>query len=269
MVFDVYPDVLKTINIGENNIIYRLWGRANQILFRRAHRVYTISDGLKCQLSAYVPSEKIHAIPLWMALSDIVPVKKVDNIFSREQGFENKFVVQYSGNIGQAHNVEILVDIAADLSDYADIQFVIIGRGQKSERIKALIAEKQLINCVLLPFQPEEMIKYSLANAEIGVVMIDDKAAQMSVPSKIYNMMAVGSTILAIAPPASELAKIITQFKNGACFSQTETEAIKAFILKMYANQDELANYRNNSLKASKNFTIRNALKIFDVYEKQ
>ena len=45
--YDIYPDALKTIGIGENSIIYKLWGRLKTRLYRKAERIYTLSEGMK------------------------------------------------------------------------------------------------------------------------------------------------------------------------------------------------------------------------------
>lgn len=267
MVFDVYPDVLKTIGVRASNPIYRVWSWANRKVFNKAHCVFTIGDGMKNQVSQYVTREKIISVPLWTALSDIEPIEKNKNPFSIQHKFNEKFVIQYSGNIGVAHRVEILVDLAELLKDYNDIVIVIIGRGARTDDIKKLIKDKQLTNCILLPFQPEEMIKYSLSNAEIGVVMIEEKAAQMSIPSKIYNMMAVGSAIIAVAPENAEVAKIISGYNNGAVFNNSEVGQMKDYVLKLYNDKPKLNDTQLNSIRASKDFTMANAKKIYDFYE--
>lgn len=266
MVFDVYPDILKSFKIGERNPLYKLWAKANRMLFPRAHRVYTISDGLATILSQYIPPEKIKVVSVWGSISNLKQIPKYLNPFTKSFGFEDKFIVQYSGNIGQAHNVEILLELARELQGYPKIHFVIIGRGRKIKVIKDQIEKYKLTNCVLLPFQPEEMIRYSLSNADIGVVMIDQKAALLSVPSKVYNMMAAGSALLAIAPRNSELFNIIDKYGNGKCFNESELESIKQFIIDLSMDPDSLAKYKNNSTLASATFTSENAKKIYLSY---
>ena len=266
MIFDVYPDILTSFGIGKRNPVYRLWCLANKRLFARAHRIYTISNSLRDALSQYVTADKINVVKPWGSLSNLVPVPKQENPFTLELGLEKKLVVQYSGNIGMTHNVELLIRLASDLQDYPMISFVIIGRGKKVEMISKLIEKDALSNCILLPFQPEDKILYSLSNADIGVVMLDDKAGRFSIPSKVYNIMAVGSAILAIASPKSDLGAIVDRYQNGVCFSSCEYEAIKDFIIEMSSNPVKLSLYRANSIRASSDFTMKNARMIVDSY---
>jgi glycosyltransferase involved in cell wall biosynthesis len=266
MIFDVYPDVLRNFNVSERNPVYRLWEKLNQHLFPKSHKIYTIGNGLADILENYVEREKINVVPLWTGLTNITPLEKADNIFAKKHGLENKFVIQYSGNIGQTHNIECLIEAAEALKEFRDLSFLIIGRGAKVKKIKNLIAEKGLKNCSVLPFQPDDMIRYSLAVADIGVVVIDEKAAQMSVPSKVYNIMAVGSALLCIAPKNSELFNMVDRYQNGEVWPGNNVEGIKNYILKLYNDEKLLAQYKSNSVSASKNYTMRNASVIFHEY---
>jgi len=266
MVFDVYPDILTSYGIRARNPVYRFWSWANKRLFARAHRIFTISNGLRNVLSQYVPADKIQVVAPWGSISNLTPVPKDANPFTKSLGLENKIVVQYSGNIGTAHNVELLVELARDLQKYESIHVVIIGRGKKVEIIRKLIEKFSLSNCTVLPFQPEENILYSLSNADIGVVMLDDNAGQFSIPSKVYNIMAAGSALLAIAPPNSDLASIVSKYQNGICLPGNEYEGIKSFITDLSVDTDKLNFYKSNSIRAAANFTVENARLIAHSY---
>ena len=82
-------------------------------------------------LSSYVPGEKIKIIPLWTGLINATHIPKSQNLWLKELGLENKFIVQYSGNIGYTHNVEVFVNIAREMKAENDIRFLIIGRGER------------------------------------------------------------------------------------------------------------------------------------------
>jgi glycosyltransferase involved in cell wall biosynthesis len=269
MIFDVYPDILKTVGKGEENPIYKVWAYLNKRVFKRAHRIFTIGEGLKSKLAEYIDDERINNIPLWATLSGTDPIPKSENIFLKDHNIEDKFIVQYSGNIGQTHNIEILVELAERLKNFGDIHFVIIGRGTKIPSLKAKIGSMNLNNIQVLPFQPNDMIKYSLSGADIGVVLIDKNAAQMSVPSKTFNMMAMGSVILALAPNESELNRLINLHKNGACIDESEISKIENFILEVYKNEDIRRKFKNNSLNGAEMYTEKNAEKILKIYTDQ
>ena len=266
MIFDVYPDVLKNFGIKDNNFVYRVWAYINKKVLPEAHRVYTIGQSMAEAVQKYIQKEKVEIIPLWSGLSDAKPISKKDNLFAIKHQLVDKFVIQYSGNIGHTHDIESLIYVARNLKDQKDICFLIIGRGTKFKYIKNLIAEFELNNCLVLPFQPDEMIKYSLAVADIGVVVVGEKNAQMSIPSKVYNILAVGSALLCISSEDSELSKIVEDYRNGKNFTQESIEDISEYILSLKKDNRLLRRYKKNSLDASKDFTIKNATKIYNAY---
>lgn len=264
MIFDVYPDVLRGIGIKESNSVYKLWARANRKIFKKAHRVYTIGDGLASLLKQY--SNNIKVIPLWSTLLNLKPLHKSENPFSIEHGFQEKFVVQYSGNIGEGQNIEILIEVARRLSEHDKIHFLIIGRGTKVPKLKQLVSSYKLNNITILPFQPPETIKYSLANADLGIVMVEGVAGSSSLPSKTFNMMAVGTPILAIAPESSELAMLIKNHNNGVVFSNNDIVHIAKYVKEISLNTNGLDQMSKSSIEAAKQYTFKNAEDVFNHY---
>lgn len=266
LVFDVYPDVLKIYNINESKWIYRAWISWNKKLFKKVHRLYTIGEGMKKLLAQYTDAKNIFIIPNWSGLTKIKPVAKSENPFVMENKLQNKFIVQYSGNIGYTHNVELLVEVAKMMKEYNDIIFLIIGRGDRVNHIKNLIQEYKLDNCIQMPFQPDETLNFSLAAADLGVVILDEKTAHASVPSKIYNLQAVGVPIVAIASLDSEINEHIEKYGNGKTFAQNDLEGVKNYILKCKSDKGYLKQISDNSIIASKEFSMTNANKYYKHY---
>ena len=110
-----------------------------------------------------------------------------------------------------------------------------------------------------MTWQSPDILPYSLSAADLGVVTLNDTTAQLSVPSKTYNLMAAGVALLSIAPETSALAQLIQDHKNGRNFNAGQTMEIVDFILQCRNNRKELSVMSENSLKASKNYTYYNA----------
>lgn len=269
LMWDVYPYALKITGIKESNIIFRMWGKANQRIFRSAYRIFTIGNGLAKLISDYVSPERIEVIPIWSGITDYKPVSKKKNPFIINNNLDNKFIVQYSGNIGAGHNIESLLEAAKKTISDQDIIYLIIGRGLKLEKVKTLIEKNNLRNCMVLPFQPDDQIKYSISAADLSVVLIEDELAQVSIPSKVYNIMKVGSVILSISPDNSELGKTVMKYRNGRNFDKSDINNLVEFIIDMKQNPDKLLEYKKRSLAAANDFSIANAKKFLDSYLNQ
>lgn len=264
MEYDIYPDALKTIGISERNVLSRLWGRINSRLLKKADKVYTLSEGMKTCLAKYCDIEKIKVVPLWSASSDFRPLNKEENPFIIEHALKDKFIVMYSGNIGYTHSVEVLVEVAKVMKDDSNIHFLIIGEGKKKGIIDSEVKKCGLENVTLLPYQSIQMLPYSLSSADLGVITLDENVSKVSVPSKTFNLMAVGAPLLAISNEDTEMFNLIHKYQNGRCIPKNNIRGMVEYIRELKNNSLLREHYGNNSLKASKDFTYKNARFYFE-----
>lgn len=259
IVYDIYPDALTNIGIKKTSFLYRKWIKWNNKLFAKADKIFTLSDGMKKQLSSYTDNNKIVSIPNWSASTKLHPINKEENIFIKNHNLTDKFIVLYSGNIGNTHNVEYIIEIAKELKDNSNIQFLIIGEGGKKKILENKVIEYGLDNCSFLTWQSVDMMPYSLASADIAVVTLNDDTAALSVPSKTYNLLAVGAPLLCIASEKTELYKLVSEYNNGKCFGKNDIEEMSKYILDIHNNPNLKNELSHNSLEASKQFTYKNA----------
>lgn len=260
LIYDIYPDALVQYNIlKEKSFIVKFWKTLNSKVFLKANRIFTISEGMSELISSYVPKNKIEVVPIWTDAEFLKPLPKDENLFLKKLDLSGKFLIQYSGNLGRTHDVEVLVELANEFKDNSNVFFLIIGEGNKKKIIEEKIKEYQLTNCLLLPWQPVEMIPYSLSAPDLGVVTIGSEASNLSVPSKTFNLMSVQVPILAIADKDSELARIILKYSIGNAFSKNQLREMKEYILNLVNNPDKLIKLKENALTASKDFTKENA----------
>jgi glycosyltransferase involved in cell wall biosynthesis len=261
LVYDVYPDALVAFHFfGDQAYVTRLWRKANRRIFAKAKKIFTISNGMKKVLAQYVPADSIQVVPVWSHNDFLKPVPKADNLFIRQQGWQDKFLVIYSGNLGHTHDIEMLVEMAAKITDDT-IHFVIIGDGDKKQLLKEQIAAFQLTNCSLMPWQEVAMLPYSLSAADLAVVSLGKEASALSVPSKTFNLLSVGAPLICITAAASELSALVHQYQLGECFEATEIDRMIEFIYKVKSNSGYQLELRQHALKASKDFGPENALR--------
>lgn len=267
-IYDHYPEALMANGIREDGMFYKWWAVRNREIYPKAQIVYALSHNLESIVRSYAPDSNVVVIPNWSAFSGWIPISRNKNRYIIDDKLEDKFVVQYSGNIGVTHNVETLVEVAAALRAQKDIHFQIIGRGDRAGFIGELIRRKQLQNCQILPFRNDEYLYESLCSAQLAIVILDNKTTDISVPSKIYNIMAAGVPMMAIAPPMSAVAGIVKEYQIGAVFDKVDISGMSEFLLEMRNNPDLRNMMAENSLKASCNFTKANAGKYLEFYLK-
>jgi len=253
VVFDTYPDALKLIGFKENSIIYRLWKLVNIVVFKKAVQIITLSSGMKDQLLQYVNIDKVKVVSIWPASENFKPIPKKNNPFLEEYGWQDKFIVLYSGNMGIGHKLEILIDTAEKLKNHQDILFLFIGEGTKKVILKKLTKERELDNVKFLTWQTSDVLPYSLAAADLAVVALESEATYSSVPSKTFNYIAVGAPILGIGSQGSELETLINSFDLGLYSKTDEKNEISCFLLSLKNNnKSSHTKFVSNSISASK-----------------
>lgn len=257
--YDIYPDALKAANLSSESCIYKIWSRINRVVFKKAICIFTLSKGMRSLLRQYVDDSKIRVIPNWASLSGFVPIKSSDNIFVKENGIEDKFVIMYSGNIGYTHNVEVILELAKKLIQVKDIHFMIIGNGGKKAQLIECADKLNLTNCTFLDWQPAEKIRYSLSAANLSIVTLTEDTAFVSVPSKTYNILSVGSPLLCIAPKKSEIGILVECEQCGMCYEKNEIEEMVEFILQLKENVPYRNELSKNALYAASKYTFDNA----------
>ncbi len=268
IIWDVFPDSLKITGMKETNTVYKIWTRLNKVSFKKSYRLFTIGDKMADLVEQYISRDKILIQPIWSIFQENTKVLKNENPFIKEHQLQDKFIVQYSGNIGLTHKVETMITLAEQMVEYDHIQFQIIGRGPRKKKLQQLVKEKQLTNCQFLPFQSDKMFPFSLSAADLGVVILDEKTSKGSVPSKSYNLMSYGIPSLYIASPNSELQNYADKYEHAKCFSESNLKNIEEYILKLSKDKSYYKVLSKNSIKASENFKRTNANTFIDMYLK-
>lgn len=266
VIWDVYPDVFKITGMKESHPVYKVWAYLNKKSFRKTYRLFTISEKMADLLEKYVNRDKIKIQPIWSIFQENQKIPKQDNKFIKQHHLEDKFIVQYSGNIGLTHNVEVLLEIAERLQHNKQILFQIIGRGPRKKHLEQLVKEKELPNCMFLPFQSDDMFPYSLSAADLGVVILDEKTSKGSVPSKSFNLMSYGIPALYIASEDSQLSVYANRYEHAKLFNKQNINAVADWIEEISQNKQKHQEMSRNAVIAAQDFKRSNADKFVEKY---
>lgn len=262
IVYDLYPDSLFSQGfVKRNSFLGRWWMTKNKQIFAKADCVFTLSEDMKKAVAQYVAEDKIKIVYNWAHNEHMRPIDKKENVFLADLKLQDKFIVLYSGNMGMTHDVDMLVDVADRLKKNKTIHFLFIGEGAKKPIVEAKVARYRLENCSVLPYQPLEVLPYSMGAADLAVVTTDAKQSGLSVPSKTYTYLATGAALLCLAEENTELARLTRERRIGRCFVSQDLDGIAGYILQMVSDRRLLQEYKDNSRKASLRYTPENAQK--------
>jgi len=129
--------------------------------------------------------------------------------------------------------LDILVSAAEQLKENKRIQFLLIGEGHYREALAEKLKEKNLENVRLLPLQAKERLPEVLASADAGVVMETRRMANLSMPSKILNLMACGRPLIAVTAPQTALGLLVAEKKCGVVVTPGNADLLALAVLNL------------------------------------
>ena len=262
MVHDVYPDVLtRTGRLSADGLVVRAWRALNRLAYERADIVMTLGDYMARQLQMSFDSSRtrygsIEVVPPWADTDAIRPMPKEENPFAQTHVHRAQLTVMYSGNMGLSHDIEVLLDAAEQLRDNSAIHFMFIGSGPKWTPIGEAIRVKRLNNITLLPWQPEDVIPFSLAAADVALISLKRELTGIMLPSKTFSFMAAGVPLLISSGETGELADLVTRHRVGWKVPAGDAAAIVE-LLPTLLEPDVLVPYRAASRRTAEEIGSR------------
>jgi glycosyltransferase involved in cell wall biosynthesis len=213
---DLYPDVLIMAGLLKpHSLLARVMHGLNALMFRALDAVVVIGRDTEKLLLRYggMTSEKIHFIPNWATLERGVRAIAPDNPYRRP--LSARFVVGLSGNLGFTHDPVVVFEAARRLRDDANIHFLLSGWGVGFDQLKAMQAEARLANVTLVGRVEDDQLEAFLSAADVWIIPYRRNVAGVSVPSRFYNLLAIGRPVILVSEPDAEAALTVTEHDVG------------------------------------------------------
>jgi len=202
-----------------------LMRRIERITLNQVDLVVVLSQEMKDQLRRIGVNAPIDVVPLWVDTDEIQPVEPVAR---------PSVSVLYSGNLGRKQGLGQVVAMAEQLAEWRpEIEIVLRGNGNQAHELMAEIEKRHLGNVRLTELQPNEALATALAAGDIHLVPQNPQAAAFAVPSKVYNIMAVGRPFVATALPNSTLWHLQRQSGAFLCVPPNEPRRFAEAVLKL------------------------------------
>jgi len=174
-------------------------------LMQRFDIVSTISSSMLERLREKGIAESV-LFPNWADLARMQFDEIGRKSFRKEVGIgDGECLCLYSGNIAVKQGLDILLEVAARLPDY---RFVICGDGANRQDLQGRADALALSNVIFLPLRPLERLPAMLSAADIHLVIQKAGAADLVMPSKLTNILAIGGVAIATAESDSELGRL-------------------------------------------------------------
>ena len=210
-VMDLNPD--EAIAAGwlkPKSLTAKLLGGLLGSSMRRAEKIVVLDRFAQQRIVAKgIPEERIDVIAPWAHDDSVRFDEEGREAFRRAHNLSGKFVVMYAGNHSPCHPLDTVVAAARELRAHDDVVFCFAGGGSEQSKVREFAQSNHLENVLCLPYRPIEELSALLSAADLHVVVMGEKFVGLVHPSKIYNILAIGSPFLYIGPAESHLGDII------------------------------------------------------------
>ncbi|WP_320416098.1 glycosyltransferase family 4 protein [Bradyrhizobium roseum] len=213
---DLYPDVLVMAGmLKPDSLLAKAMHAFNAPMFRALDAVVIIGRDTEKLLLRYrgMTRDKVRFIPNWATLARGVRAVDPDNPYRRS--LSARFVVGLSGNLGFTHDPVIVFEAARLLRDNGDIHFLLSGWGVGFDQLKALQAEAKLPNVTLVDRVEDHQLEIFLSAADTWIIPYRRNVAGVSVPSRFYNLLAIGRPVILVSEADAEAALTVIEHDVG------------------------------------------------------
>jgi colanic acid biosynthesis glycosyl transferase WcaI len=189
-----------------------------RIILSHVDLLTSVSDGMLRRLARKVAGRQIPvSFPNWAEVESIRPHIGA-NRFREKWGIpDGDVLVLYSGNLGRKQGLDILIKAFALLVDRTRIHGVIAGAGAEAEELRDEVRDTGISRLMIVPLVPAEDLSEFLSAADIHCIPQRRIVADLVMPSKLLNIMAVSKPVVATADPGTELHRVISQSGCGLC----------------------------------------------------
>jgi colanic acid biosynthesis glycosyl transferase WcaI len=237
---DVFPEVAVELKRLENPVLVGALRLAIRFYLERADQLVAIGETMRRRLQAKgAPADRIVVIPNWVDTDALAPQPR-DNVWAREYGFEHRFIVMHSGNIGHAQDLDVLIRAGTFLRDLERLRIALIGGGARRDELKALARRLEVDAVQFMGYQPREVLPQSLSAADVHVVGLARGLSGYVVPSRLYGILSVGRPVIVAADADSETAQVVEGAGCGVVVPPGRPELLAAAIRQAYDGELDL-----------------------------
>ncbi|WP_310441130.1 glycosyltransferase family 4 protein [Sulfurimonas sp.] len=245
---DLWPQTLIDMGISKWHPFIVLLGWLERYLYKRADRIISNLPYAYEYIEKFVSRDKCIWISNGVDLSNIKYIPKEKN---------ERFIVSYTGAIGVANNLQLLLDIAKKLQDKKDIFFRIVGDGVEKEKLKQFAEENNLKNVNIENSVPKNEVSNILQSSDVLYFNLKDSPVfNYGISSnKLFDYMAAGRVIIFSTKAKNNPIK---DANAGYSIAPDDVEVLEKTILEIYNLSQEKRDELGEKIRkyAQENYSI-------------
>lgn len=243
---DFNPEQTMAVGYSKNKLLLSSVMMVDKFSCKKSDEVIVVGRDMQETLKNRFNNKKVPKntfINNWIDEKEIYPLEQNHPkiiAFKKKYNLQDKFIIMYSGNIGLYYDLENIIKVIGKFNGIDDVVFVFVGDGTVKNKIENYVKENKLSNVTFIPYQDKADLVYSLNAADIHWVVNAKGIKGVSVPSKLYGVMAAGKTVLGVLDKGSEARLIVDECNCGLCTEPGNYDEIYKKIDFILNNKEEI-----------------------------
>lgn len=240
---DFNPEQTEAIGYFKNKFILSIAGGIDKLSCSLSDLIIIVGRDMRETLKKRFHGKKnINNVVInnWIDEAQVFPLKKDNpNVlnFSLKYGLKDKYVIMYSGNLGLYYDLQNIIKVIGKFKNNDDLVFVFVGDGSMKQILIQYVETNELNNVRFIPYQKKEELNYVLNAADIHLVSSAKGIKGVSVPSKIYGVMAAAKAVIGILEKGTEARCIIEEASCGYCIEPGDYEELYSLLISVINNK--------------------------------
>jgi glycosyltransferase involved in cell wall biosynthesis len=229
---DVFPQIAIQSGLLKRGLASSAIGRLARWSLESLDRVVVVGRCMKQKLlNEGFSGGNLVQISNWADGTQLLPLDRRANPFVSIHGLQQQFILMYSGNLGLVHEVDTVEQVLRCTNVLTHFTMCVIGDGAHRARLQRAARDEQWSHVRFLPYQPEETLRFSLTAAHVHLVTLKPDMTGLSVPSKIYGVLAAGRPVIFVGAENSEAATLVREAQCGMVIRPGDHQAVVKAII--------------------------------------
>ena len=252
---DFNPEQTIAVGYAKNKLLLNTVMAVDKFSCKNSDKVIVVGRDMQETLKNRFNNKKVPSnvfINNWINEKEIYPLEQNHPkivAFKEKYNLQDKFIIMYSGNIGLYYDLENIIKVIGEFKDREDVVFAFIGDGTVKSKIEEYVTNNNLNNVTFIPYQDKADLIYSLNAADIHWVVNAKGIKGVSVPSKLYGVMAAGKPVLGVLDKGSEARLIVEESNCGVCIEPGNYKEISRNIEYILNNKELIKSLGQNGRK--------------------
>jgi colanic acid biosynthesis glycosyl transferase WcaI len=229
---DVFPDAAVETGAITNRRVIAVAGWLERLSYRLADAVTVLSDDLRANVVAKCPTAQVVTIPNFVDTDAVRPAERMTP-YRAELGIGSEPVLLYAGNVGFSQSLDLLVETARRCPD---LTVVINGDGAGRAELERQAAG--VGNIRFAGYVPDSRLSELLATGDIHAVPLRHGLGRVSVPSKVYSILAAGRPVVAAIDEGTEIPKLLEASGGGIAVPPDDADRFVEAVRRLAGDHD-------------------------------